>query len=1223
MHASQQVDPASSNSDDAESNPRPSSIKLTRAPLVRILQARLAFAEEFQRADNLADFADGLARTTLPKVFNASECAIYLVNAAQDRLNLLAHGGRVSVSWHELGVGLMGRLWAAAETVRLSPGRGRAVGAKAAGQGQGNDAAARSFEGLEVFDLEVSDCQLLAVPLMKGAKVVGLATLSRVNEPFTAEDEALARELNAELGLLLLRHQTADQDRRYNLALCRLGEELQQETNEDVALRLLLAAVTSGKGLACNRAVLWLSDVDRSELRPAHPVGFLDGETVHAAWEELADRTLDEMFELARGSEPAPLQGAFQVATAELDERFNDVLNRTFDLRRPGGLVNASELLSDEGVLGAMRAEFSSEGLAAVPLLASHDRCLGVLCVDNVFDRKPIDPPLVEMLCKFARLGGLALERIRDAHEREERRTMHERLTAAIVGEADANRRVSKVLEEFRKRFGFGRWLLYYHDPKTRLARVLGKIGFGDDLDSILNFDTKAAEGAVTPRVIRRQEPYYSPHAEADDQIDREWRDRLQLKGPLLAFPICVGSDVYGVLVINDPALKANHSERLAHFENDLATAVTTVVLNQDLGQQAKLLKLIQKTQTAFVHAFADELWFLHELAFHLKNITNSSLCAIYRTSPRASPNKPLFRRVVALGYSKPEDEDEREAEPGEGNGLVNHVLAGEVVEAELVDTDKRWHGRQKAEIERTLGPFRTFLGVPLRDRLTGTQPKTVGAIVLTRKRHLATDGLAFQPADRVLVEAVAMAVSSYLALKDAWHDRDRRVTALESLRAFGKDVTPLTLASGSDNRHLFDTIARYALGAFGADVVIVCPYGPRGVPDAMSLGASGIVGDTEPLLEAFRMSDAPQRLAELGKAIYESDVGKKQDDRATEAEHILQPFIAQGQGIIAFAAIPLIEPLTGNGAPVSEVIGVLLIGYRTPHIFHDGEKLLVETFASYAALAIQSATVIQKSRQTREEAFEFFFGAVSHTLRNALGSIPGAVQYALDYVGGERLSSDQVSASLTMARDDAQRAERVMTDYQSLSHSRSGLILSPTTSGVLMTELRRIVDSVCQKERIEFDYQLAPRSSSHQLRAHIAHLGDDFRNFIKDSLRHRASEPLKISLTCCDADPEESVGLQRGRTYIKIAYRDNGPGIAYDEKQKVFDRFYSVFDPGGPPGQQRDLRGRAGLGLAIAKWHADEHGAMLLECGTPGEGVKFVLYLPVSANADEDVHVS
>jgi len=230
-------------------------------------------------------------------------------------------------------------------------------------------------------------------------------------------------------------------------------------------------------------------------------------------------------------------------------------------------------------------------------------------------------------------------------------------------------------------------------------------------------------------------------------------------------------------------------------------------------------------------------------------------------------------------------------------------------------------------------------------------------------------------------------------------------------------------------------------------------------------------------------------------------------------------------------------------------------------------------------------------------------------------------VQFALAFVGGEPLSIGQVTASLTTARDDAQRAERVMTDYQSLSHSRSGLILSPTTSGELMAELRRIVDSVCREERIKFDCDLASGSTSHQLRAHVAHLGDDFRNFVKDSLRHRTSNPLQISLTCCDAGPEDSVVAQYGRPYIKIVYRDNGPGIAYDEKQKVFGRFYSALDPDDPPGQRRDLRGRAGLGLAIAKWHADEHGGKLLECGTPGQGVEFVLYLPVAANTDEEAH--
>jgi two-component system OmpR family sensor kinase len=66
----------------------------------------------------------------------------------------------------------------------------------------------------------------------------------------------------------------------------------------------------------------------------------------------------------------------------------------------------------------------------------------------------------------------------------------------------------------------------------------------------------------------------------------------------------------------------------------------------------------------------------------------------------------------------------------------------------------------------------------------------------------------------------------------------------------------------------------------------------------------------------------------------------------------------------------------------------------------------------------------------------------------------------------------------------------------------------------------------------------------------------------------------------------------------------DTGPGIAADERQRVFDRFYRP--PGtSPPG--------SGLGLAIVKTIADAHGAIVsLHTGPDGHGLAVTISFPV-----------
>jgi two-component system OmpR family sensor kinase len=65
----------------------------------------------------------------------------------------------------------------------------------------------------------------------------------------------------------------------------------------------------------------------------------------------------------------------------------------------------------------------------------------------------------------------------------------------------------------------------------------------------------------------------------------------------------------------------------------------------------------------------------------------------------------------------------------------------------------------------------------------------------------------------------------------------------------------------------------------------------------------------------------------------------------------------------------------------------------------------------------------------------------------------------------------------------------------------------------------------------------------------------------------------------------------------------DTGPGIAPEERQRVFDRFYR------PPGMSAS---GSGLGMAIVKAIADAHGAsIVLDGGPGGQGLAVTVSFP------------
>jgi signal transduction histidine kinase len=82
----------------------------------------------------------------------------------------------------------------------------------------------------------------------------------------------------------------------------------------------------------------------------------------------------------------------------------------------------------------------------------------------------------------------------------------------------------------------------------------------------------------------------------------------------------------------------------------------------------------------------------------------------------------------------------------------------------------------------------------------------------------------------------------------------------------------------------------------------------------------------------------------------------------------------------------------------------------------------------------------------------------------------------------------------------------------------------------------------------------------------------------------------------------------------VTIAVTDQGPGIAPDFRDKIFDKFTQS--------DSSDTRqtGGTGLGLSIAKFIMEKHGGDITFESIMGKGTIFYLHLPAhSENSDSD----
>ncbi|MEW6494854.1 MAG: ATP-binding protein [Cyanobacteriota bacterium] len=89
-------------------------------------------------------------------------------------------------------------------------------------------------------------------------------------------------------------------------------------------------------------------------------------------------------------------------------------------------------------------------------------------------------------------------------------------------------------------------------------------------------------------------------------------------------------------------------------------------------------------------------------------------------------------------------------------------------------------------------------------------------------------------------------------------------------------------------------------------------------------------------------------------------------------------------------------------------------------------------------------------------------------------------------------------------------------------------------------------------------------------------------------------------------SEPNQPITLEvasLGANHVKVTVSDCGPGIAPQEKEKLFHRFI----------QGRGRRGGAGLGLFLCRQIIEAHGGSINVESTPGQGSTFWFKLPVA----------
>jgi signal transduction histidine kinase len=193
-------------------------------------------------------------------------------------------------------------------------------------------------------------------------------------------------------------------------------------------------------------------------------------------------------------------------------------------------------------------------------------------------------------------------------------------------------------------------------------------------------------------------------------------------------------------------------------------------------------------------------------------------------------------------------------------------------------------------------------------------------------------------------------------------------------------------------------------------------------------------------------------------------------------------------------------------------------------------------------------------------------------------------------------------------AKAHVERIESCIDDIRSLVNGLAELAVITTdparyTDCNMQELLRDVIKEVLEETHtkdIVIDETPLP-----VIEGHRDQLSKLFRHIVMNAVLFNKSAPKKIMIRSGAVTEEERVqfALTSEIPYCRIEVSDNGIGFHPDDAEKIFEPFIRLNGKSAFPGN--------GLGLAVARRIAENHGGVLYARGEENAGATFIIILP------------
>jgi len=253
---------------------------------------------------------------------------------------------------------------------------------------------------------------------------------------------------------------------------------------------------------------------------------------------------------------------------------------------------------------------------------------------------------------------------------------------------------------------------------------------------------------------------------------------------------------------------------------------------------------------------------------------------------------------------------------------------------------------------------------------------------------------------------------------------------------------------------------------------------------------------------------------------------------------------------------------------------------------------LLTEMTRLHAKLSL-ALHAIERERDNKLLSAQAASAVIAHEIRQPLAAIAASNGAALRFLKKAPPDLAEVRASLELAISSCHHASEMINDIRSLfrqvDEPGQPVDLNEIIVGVMHSHQQQL-----RRGKVEIRHGLA--AALPPVRGHKGQLQEVVDNLVNNAIEAMAATTDRHRLLNLTTQ-------LRGDDAIVVEVRDNGPGIAPERLNEIFDAFVTTKAQG------------TGLGLAICRMIIDHHGGELTASSDGRSGALFRFVLPAMAS--------